>query len=50
MSRVDFGVKPVMYPMPVLIDVYKRQPKGFAEMLAHIAERDCMAELPFIRK
>ena len=25
-------------------------PKGFAEMLAHIAERDCMPELPFIRK
>ena len=27
-----------------------RDPKGFAEMLAHIAERDCMPELPFIRK
>lgn len=27
-----------------------RNPKGFAEMLAHIAERDCMPELPFIRK
>ena len=27
-----------------------RDPKGFAEMLAHIAERDCMLELPFIRK
>ena len=27
-----------------------RDPKGFAEMLAHIAERDCMSELPFIRK
>ena len=27
-----------------------RYPKGFAEMLAHIAERDCMPELPFIRK
>ena len=26
-----------------------RDPKGFAEMLAHIAERDCMPELPFIR-
>ena len=26
------------------------QDKGFAEMLAHIAERDCMPELPFIRK
>ena len=25
-----------------------RDPKGFAEMLAHIAERDCMPELPFI--
>ena len=24
--------------------------KGFAEMLVHIAERDCMPELPFIRK
>ena len=27
-----------------------RDPRGFAEMLAHIAERDCMPELPFIRK
>ena len=27
-----------------------RDPKGFAGMLAHIAERDCMPELPFIRK
>ena len=27
-----------------------RDPMGFAEMLAHIAERDCMPELPFIRK
>ena len=27
-----------------------RDPKGFAEILAHIAERDCMPELPFIRK
>ena len=27
-----------------------RDPKGFAEMLAHIAERDCMPELLFIRK
>ena len=27
-----------------------RDPNGFAEMLAHIAERDCMPELPFIRK
>ena len=27
-----------------------RDPKGFAEMLVHIAERDCMPELPFIRK
>ena len=27
-----------------------RDPKGFAKMLAHIAERDCMPELPFIRK
>ena len=27
-----------------------RDSKGFAEMLAHIAERDCMPELPFIRK
>ena len=27
-----------------------RDPKGFAEMLAHIAECDCMPELPFIRK
>ena len=27
-----------------------RDPKGFAEMLAQIAERDCMPELPFIRK
>ena len=27
-----------------------RDPKGFAEMLAHIAESDCMPELPFIRK
>ena len=27
-----------------------RDPKGFAEMLAHIAERDCMPELPFIKK
>ena len=27
-----------------------RDPKEFAEMLAHIAERDCMPELPFIRK
>ena len=27
-----------------------RDPKGFAEMLTHIAERDCMPELPFIRK
>ena len=27
-----------------------RDPKGFAEMLAHIAERDCMPKLPFIRK
>ena len=27
-----------------------RDPKGFAEMLAHIAERDCMPELPFIRR
>ena len=27
-----------------------RDPKGFAEMPAHIAERDCMPELPFIRK
>ena len=27
-----------------------RDPKGFAEMLAHITERDCMPELPFIRK
>ena len=27
-----------------------RDPKGFAEMLAHIAERDCIPELPFIRK
>ena len=27
-----------------------RNPKGFAEMLAHIAERDCMPELSFIRK
>ena len=27
-----------------------RNPKGFAEMLVHIAERDCMPELPFIRK
>ena len=27
-----------------------RDPKGFAEMLAYIAERDCMPELPFIRK
>ena len=27
-----------------------RNPKGFAEMLAHIAERDCMPKLPFIRK
>ena len=26
-----------------------RDPKGFAEMLVHIAERDCMPELPFIR-
>ena len=26
-----------------------RDPKGLAEMLAHIAERDCMPELPFIR-
>ena len=26
-----------------------RDPKGFAEMLAHIAERDCMPELPFFR-
>ena len=25
-------------------------PKGFAGMLIHIAERDCMPELPFIRK
>ena len=25
-------------------------PKGFAGMLTHIAERDCMPELPFIRK
>ena len=25
-------------------------PRGFAEMLAHVAERDCMPELPFIRK
>ena len=23
-----------------------RDPKGFAEILAHIAERDCMPELP----
>ena len=27
-----------------------RDPKGFAGMLAYIAERDCMPELPFIRK
>ena len=27
-----------------------RDPKGFAEMLAYIIERDCMPELPFIRK
>ena len=27
-----------------------RDPNGFAEMLAHIAERNCMPELPFIRK
>ena len=27
-----------------------RDPKGFAGMLTHIAERDCMPELPFIRK
>ena len=27
-----------------------RDPKGFAGMLAHIAERDCMPELSFIRK
>ena len=27
-----------------------RDSKEFAEMLAHIAERDCMPELPFIRK
>ena len=27
-----------------------RDPKGFAEMLAHITDRDCMPELPFIRK
>ena len=27
-----------------------RDPKGFAGMLAHIAERDCMPGLPFIRK
>ena len=27
-----------------------RDPKGFAEMLTHIAERDCMPEMPFIRK
>ena len=27
-----------------------RDPKGFAGMLIHIAERDCMPELPFIRK
>ena len=27
-----------------------RDSKGFAEMLAHIAECDCMPELPFIRK
>ena len=27
-----------------------RDPKGFAEMLAYITERDCMPELPFIRK
>ena len=27
-----------------------RDPRGFAEMLAYIAEHDCMPELPFIRK
>ena len=27
-----------------------RDPKGFAGMLVYIAERDCMPELPFIRK
>ena len=27
-----------------------RDPRGFAGMLTHIAERDCMPELPFIRK
>ena len=27
-----------------------RDPKGFAGMLTHIAECDCMPELPFIRK
>ena len=27
-----------------------RDPKGFAGMLAYIAESDCMPELPFIRK
>ena len=27
-----------------------RNPRGFAEMLAHIIEHDCMPKLPFIRK
>ena len=27
-----------------------RDPRGFAEMLAHIIEHDCMPKLPFIRK
>ena len=27
-----------------------RDPKGFAGMLAYIAKRYCMPELPFIRK
>jgi len=27
-----------------------RDPKGFAEMLAYIAEHDGMPKLPFIRK
>ena len=49
MNAYPYGNYPI-FERYVHMQYQIRDPKGFAGMLAYIAERDCMPELPFIRK